>query len=721
MIKIKRYSRELILFTFIFVFNSYAFSHSSPNFLLIIADDLGVDTLGVYNPEGVTASTPNLDKLAKSGVLFENFWVTPACTTTRGALISGQHGFESSIDYVPAVMPDSTYTIQQRLKEKDIGEPYTTGVFGKWHLGGRNPELNHPAKFGIDQYAGNLFNLENYNDWIMTQNGKQSRQMAYHTSKITDLALDFIQKNQGKPWFTWLAYSAPHTPFHTPPDSLVKSIGYVQRPADKYRLMVEAMDSEIGRLLDSIPKADKEHTIVIFIGDNGTPKRARDRSLFAKDHVKGSLYEGGIRTPLIVSGNPISRVGVRETTLVNATDVFATLVDFASNAHTGSLSHIPLNSFSFRYALDGSEAASKRRYNYSEWKKKNILSWAIKSENFKLLYRSDGDYELFDSNDLRESKPLDNPQKARELIEIGKVLRGGEGVAGTKNSINNKKIINSTSTINACASVAGHYQHTGMDNATHHTQQGSITIDIKESRCAINANGIPDHNYNLEEGGFRHDVSAQSYQFYVPLMPKKSHKITPLSLRTDNGILLNGVKIDLLAAACYGVGDEKIGCNNPEQAWRFDPAHMANGFRMDEYIAHTQPNGAYHYHGTHKLPHGTEIIGFAADGFPIRTPYIIKQGKLIKLKSSYRLKTGKRQPATNLMEAKFPGGNYDGTFRDDWEYVKGLGDLDICNGGDFGNGYSYYATESFPYFMACFIGTPDPSFNKSAPMRRSNR
>ena len=188
---------------------------------------------------------------------------------------------------------------------------------------------------------------------------------------------------------------------------------------------------------------------------------------------------------------------------------------------------------------------------------------------------------------------------------------------------------------------------------------------------------------------------------------------TALSLNYDNGVLLNGVKVDLLAAGCFGVGDGRIGCNDDSQPWRFDPMFAANGFRVDQHNAHSQPDGSYHYHGDPLAlfdRSGTvvsPVIGFAADGFPIFGSYIRDGSSVRAAVSSYQLKVGNR-PSDNGQ----PGGVYDGSYRDDYEFVAGSGDLDQCNGMTVNGSYGYYVTAGFPYVMACFTGTVDESFRK---------
>ena len=109
------------------------------------------------------------------------------------------------------------------------------------------------------------------------------------------------------------------------------------------------------------------------------------------------------------------------------------------------------------------------------------------------------------------------------------------------------------------------------------------------------------------------------------------------------------------------------------------------------------------------------VIGFAADGFPIFGSYFNDNGIILKVTSSYQLKPGQRTAVNGIN----PGGSYDGTFVDDYEYVSGLGDLDECNGMSINGIYGYYVTEAYPWVLGCFKGTPDTSFNKSGAGPRS--
>lgn len=242
---------------------------------------------------------------------------------------------------------------------------------------------------------------------------------------------------------------------------------------------------------------------------------------------------------------------------------------------------------------------------------------------------------------------------------------------------------------------------------------GSLTITVEGSECVFRSNNIPNHDFNDAVANFATDVAEITNEARIPLEPTFANEPTGLSLVTDNAMFLNGVKLDLLAAACYNVGDEKIGCDDIDQPWRFDPMSPLNSFGTDSNNAHTQPDGAYHYHGNPMALFDQEpntespVIGFAADGFPIFGTYIDDNGTIRAAESSYQLKSGTRPSS-----ADDPGGSYDGTYRDDYEYVEGSGDLDECNGMMWKGSYGYYVINEFPWVLNCFQGATDPSFEK---------
>ena len=407
---------------------------SKPNIILIISDDQGVDASNQYSYSTDLPKTPILDSLATSGVVFDNAWATPACTTTRGTIMTGMHGVNSGVSFVPAVMDTSLTTLPRFLAENDASKAYSMAVFGKWHLGGGDLDLSHPNSAGVAHYVGNITGtLNDYSDWTLTDNGSQTQVTQYHTSKVTDLAMDWITQ-QTSPWFVWLAYVAPHSPFHLPPNELHtrselsgSAEDIAQNPRPYYLAAIEAMDTEIGRLLASLPTEERENTLVIFIGDNGTPAPVIDTSVYTRQHSKNSLYEGGIRVPLLVSGNLLNKQNTRESRLVNSTDLYATIAQIAG----GDITQV-YNSHSFYDTLfDVVPNPPVRQYNYAEFQRNGVAGWAVCNQHYKLLSIDSQQQALFDMNvDINEQNDLlqsgdDWSALVLELAEYGQSIRSG--------------------------------------------------------------------------------------------------------------------------------------------------------------------------------------------------------------------------------------------------------------------------------------------------------
>jgi hypothetical protein len=270
----------------------------------------------------------------------------------------------------------------------------------------------------------------------------------------------------------------------------------------------------------------------------------------------------------------------------------------------------------------------------------------------------------------------------------------------------------------SCAAHTGESTASVSDRGSGATFVARVDITSNGTSCTITSNGIPNHDFDGSH--FATPVAEVDESYTVTRSPTAASEPTALSLMFDNGVFLNGVKLDELAAACYGVGNEplgqeRIGCTQPGTPWRYDPMFPGNNFGTDGHDAHTQPDGAYHYHGDPKALYDASggaasgVIGFAADGFPIYGPYIDDGGTIRKVVSGYRLKTGARVHQNG--EGAFPGGTYDGTFIDDYEFT-GTGDLDRCNGMTRDGSYGYYVTDSYPWVVGCFTGTPADSFRK---------
>lgn len=268
----------------------------------------------------------------------------------------------------------------------------------------------------------------------------------------------------------------------------------------------------------------------------------------------------------------------------------------------------------------------------------------------------------------------------------------------------------------SCADYVSNNTASATNAGSGITYEANVTITLDGETCTLSSNAVPNHDFGIE-GGFVNAFFEQTQTYTISANPVAADAPTPLSLRTDNAVFLNGVKLDQLAAGCFGVGNGFIGCFEMDTPYRYDPMSPTNDFGTDAHNAHTQPDGSYHYHGNPMAMFqqvdptvASPVVGFAADGFPIFGSFINDNGTIRAAKSSYKLKEGVRPGG--------PGGTYDGTFIDDWVYVEGSGDLDACNGMSQSGIYGYVVTNTYPWVMGCFTGTPNPSFNKPRPRQR---
>jgi arylsulfatase A-like enzyme len=363
---------------------------TTPNILLIIADDLGKDALRGYAEGSIKPNTPNLDALRTSGITFNNFWSYPTCSPTRASIITGKYGYRTGVKWASDVLSTSETTLQKYINDH-TNNAYATAIVGKWHLSGSNRTFN-PETMGIDYYAGLITGaVADYYSWSLTEDGSNTTSTEYTTSKFTNLAIDWIN-NQNKPWLMWLAYNAPHTPFHLPPTNL-HSQGNLppymagMNAVPYYMAAIEAMDAEIGRLLNSIPQEERDNSIIIFMGDNGTPVQVA-QAPYDNANAKGTLYQGGINVPLVIAGKGVSRTGTDDN-LLSSSDLFATIAATAGIA----IEQIH-DSQSFKNLF--SQTATIRNYQYAEMDSGTNNSWTISNGVYKLIVNANGNEELYD-------------------------------------------------------------------------------------------------------------------------------------------------------------------------------------------------------------------------------------------------------------------------------------------------------------------------------------
>ena len=369
---------------------------TASNIVFIIADDLGWDAFGNYpGIIGTKANTPTLDSLARNGITFTNYWVNPICAPTRASILTGKYGFRTGIGGVQTPLTttlQSTETIIQKYISDKTSNKYATALIGKWHVSAAT-QLNAPENFGVGYYSGIfLGTVPNYYNWTQTSGGLQENITNYTTTYLVNQSASWIQQ-QSKPFFLWLAFNAPHTPFHRPPLNLISDQSLVDNqstinanPLPYYLASIEAMDSEIDRLISSLTPSQKENTIFVFMGDNGTPRQVAQEP-YLTNGSKNTLFQGGINVPLLVCGKNITRKDIVETALVQAPDMFATIADIAGAGTANYQDGISIK------PLFTDANASKRAFVYSEqFGNTSTLNdgYTLRNTNYKLIHLQSG-------------------------------------------------------------------------------------------------------------------------------------------------------------------------------------------------------------------------------------------------------------------------------------------------------------------------------------------
>jgi arylsulfatase A-like enzyme len=319
-----------------------------PNILFIAADDLGWRDVGFH---GSDIKTPNLDKLAGGGVRLEQFYAQPMCTPTRAALLTGRYplryGLQTGV--IPAGqgygLPADEWLLPQALK--DAG--YATAIIGKWHLG-HGDKRYWPRQRGFDYQYGPLIGeidyftheCEGVVDWY--RNNQRVKEKGYSTTLLGDDAVRFIgQRDAAQPFYLYLAFNAPHTPYQATPEYLdqYKHIADPHRRA--YAASITAMDDQIGRVLDALARKQlRDSTLILFISDNGGTRNAMFAGAMADvskvtipcdngpyREGKGMNYEGGTRVVALANWPGHLPAGVTIKEMMHVVDWYPTLARLA--------------------------------------------------------------------------------------------------------------------------------------------------------------------------------------------------------------------------------------------------------------------------------------------------------------------------------------------------------------------------------------------------------
>lgn len=341
----------------------FTFAQKKPNIVLVMADDLGGRDLPAYGNRFNEA--PHISELASQGILFSNAYAAPVCSPTRASIQSGQYPARVGIfDFIPGHwrpyeevtvphhevqhLPDQIITIGEAMQSAG----YTTGYFGKWHLG-NNPE-HLPQNRGYDQahtYVGGGF----YNPKFTPE--YESKEPKRLNEVLTDMGINFLEENKDEPFFLFISHYDVHVQLDADKELISKYLNKENDPNYSnnavYAAMIEHVDNSVGRIMKSLEDLGlTEETLFIFYSDNGGVNNRFDHipllaggslDVYPEGHPlryiattniplragKGTVYEGGVRVPMIMKWPGKIEAGIKTEALVSSVDFYPTLVELA--------------------------------------------------------------------------------------------------------------------------------------------------------------------------------------------------------------------------------------------------------------------------------------------------------------------------------------------------------------------------------------------------------
>ncbi len=371
-----------------------------PNLLHIVADDLGWKDVGFNGCQDI--KTPHLDALAATGAKLDQFYVQPMCTPTRAALLTGRYPFRYGLQtaVIPSVssygLDTNEWLLPQSLKEAG----YRTAIIGKWHLGHADRQY-WPRQRGFDyQYGAMIGELDYFSheehgvlDWY--RDNQPVREPGYTTQLLGQDAARYIEAHDPQqPFYLYLAFNAPHTPYQAPPDYVDRHPHIANPTRRTYAGMVACLDDEIGRVVSALErKGIRNNTLILFHSDNGGTKNALFAGVMADMSKvtipcdngpyrdgKGSLFEGATRVCALA--NWPGRIQPQTVQgLIHAVDLFPTLAHLAG-ASTAKCK--PLDGLNVWPVLATGAPSPRSEFVYNL----EPFRAALRQDNFKLIWRS---------------------------------------------------------------------------------------------------------------------------------------------------------------------------------------------------------------------------------------------------------------------------------------------------------------------------------------------
>ena len=425
---------KLFLLLFFITFCQYAQMSKKPNIIIILTDDQGYGDVGFNGSKQL--KTPNLDQLAKNGVIFTNGYVSYAvCGPSRAGIITGRYqdrfGFSRNPLFTPkdasSGLPLEEETISEYLKKAG----YNTMAIGKWHLGAHTSQ--RPLNRGFDEFFGFLSGGHKYfpeeltrNDLSevrsqfdayntkLLKNDKRVDENEYLTDAFSREAVNFIAKQNQKPFFLYLAYNAPHAPLQATEKYLSRYHHIKNKKRKTYAAMVSAVDDGVGLILNKLKELKiEENTIVFFLSDNGG-NESKGSNNGALRKGKGSLYEGGIRVPFAMQWKGKIPAGILYDNPIISLDIFATVAKYAQVSTKNSLDGVNLIPY-----LTGENKGVPHRELY--WRMYDKQSVAVRKNNIKFIKNKKGEVALYNLlEDISEKNILNDSITLKKLQELHK-------------------------------------------------------------------------------------------------------------------------------------------------------------------------------------------------------------------------------------------------------------------------------------------------------------
>ena len=398
----------------------------NPNVILIMADDIGYEGLGING--SLSYNTPNLDALASNGVNFTNAIANPLCTPSRVKIMTGKYNYKN-YDYFTH-LNSSEKTFGNLFKENG----YETAIVGKWQLNGLKiseidqsikEDNTRPYKFGFDEYC--LWQLTKTKDFgerfanpLIEQNGKflDRNKDLYGPDIVSDYAVDFIKRNKEKPFFLYYPMLLVHDPFVPTPDSKEWNDPNLRHKKNNifFKDMVVYMDKIIGKIVQELrAHGIEDNTLIMFVGDNGTNRNLVTKTVFGDvQGAKGNTITHGIHVPMIANWPSKIKKPVIYDGIVDLTDFYATFSDILNVANDS----------------DGESLMDIFSGN-----KKNIREivtiyydpkWSNNVSKYRNVFSQDTSYKLYENGDffdIQNDILEENPLKEKHLSENEKLIK----------------------------------------------------------------------------------------------------------------------------------------------------------------------------------------------------------------------------------------------------------------------------------------------------------